>query len=292
MYYALASQETLQSAQSLERFCNTFLYDIHGFGLKTLKRTSASHLLTPESFYMMYLVSGHVDIQTEKTSGHYSPGDMLLLEPFVQYQISSLDSAGISYYRLSFDVGPTCYLGAFRDMAVLRNASLKLPTQVSEIGKRFAEIWYNPMAVYTDELHVLLCDIMHSLFRATMFVKPLPSVQPSAERALARLSLDYIGANLRLPLKVTDISAKLGVSESYLYKAFISTIGIAPGRYIQREKARVAAKLLCIDRASVQHVSSVMGYSSAFHFSKSFKCVFGSSPRAYAREVTNYERLT
>ena len=291
MDFALASQETMYSAECLERFCNTFLYDIHGFGLKTLKRTDAFHHFIPESYCLLYLVTGHVDIQSGKTAGHFGSGDLLLLEPFEHYLLSSQDSAGVSFYRLSFDVGPAIYLGAFRDMAMVRNTSLKLPAKAEEFGQRCADIWYNPAAVYSEALYQLLSDILRALFSVTIFEGPLPSMQPTAERALAKQSLDYIGANLRLPIRVADISACFGVSESYLYKAFMNSIGIAPGRFIQREKARAAARLLCIERATVGHTSSLMGYTSTFQFSKSFKCVFGASPRAYVREVSNHERL-
>lgn len=292
MYYPDMSRETRYGTESVERFCNAFSYEIKGFGLKTQNRTTALHQLVLDTYCLLYIVSGSVSITSgKKKTEQFGPHDLLLLEPFKHYRLELLTNNSLSFYQIAFDVAPAYNQAAFLQMVFLNPGSPRLPQDIPDFGPQISALLHSQDADGSEKLLDLHKTIMRHVFSANSTVRELPSLRMTSERELAKRALEYIHAHLRLPLKVSDVSSYLDISDSYLYKAFLHLVAVPPGRYILREKAKAAARMLCVDRLSIGQVASSLGYSSLFHFSKSFKSIYGLSPRSYTKAVLRREYI-
>jgi AraC-like DNA-binding protein len=113
---------------------------------------------------------------------------------------------------------------------------------------------------------------------------------PSAQRladasdAIDRTLLDrarrYIEARLEDPrLTPTAVCAAAGVSRSGLYRLFGHWGGVA--RYIQERRLRRAQASLRdpAERRNISELAYSHGFTSAAHFSRAFRALFGCSPR-------------
>ena len=96
----------------------------------------------------------------------------------------------------------------------------------------------------------------------------------------------YIDYNLNRKLTVTDVAEELAINDRYLYNLFMKYEGISPKEYILRKKIESAADLLTHTSLSVQEVSTAVGISDIYSFSKLFKARLGVSPSMY-RNVTD-----
>ena len=91
----------------------------------------------------------------------------------------------------------------------------------------------------------------------------------------------YIAANIRDPLRISQVSHVCGVSESYLYKVFSSALGLSPKEYILNCKMEYAIQLLKENNMTVTQIARELGFSNPNHFSNAFFKVTGKRPSEY-----------
>ena len=74
------------------------------------------------------------------------------------------------------------------------------------------------------------------------------------------------------------------VSESYLRRLFLKTYSQTPRQYVISLRIRLAKRLLAENELTVGEISERCGFSSAFHFCRSFKAISGETPLSYAKK--------
>ena len=74
------------------------------------------------------------------------------------------------------------------------------------------------------------------------------------------------------------------VSESYLRRLFLKYYSQTPRQYVISLRVSLAKRLLSENRLSVGEVSEKCGFSSVFHFCRTFKDSVGETPLAYAKK--------
>ena len=98
------------------------------------------------------------------------------------------------------------------------------------------------------------------------------------EKALGTMSMEE---NVRL--KLSDICAIIGYSESYLIRLFRQKMNTTPNREFTKIKMRYAAKLLRKTDFSIERIALMVGYSSKGHFYKLFFAEYGMLPYNYKK---------
>lgn len=83
--------------------------------------------------------------------------------------------------------------------------------------------------------------------------------------------------------------AKLcGISTVYFRKLFYKIYKVAPIKYLKKIRLDKAKELLIGDFSSVSDVAILVGFSSVYTFSKTFKKEIGVAPTEYAKNVDLY----
>lgn len=78
------------------------------------------------------------------------------------------------------------------------------------------------------------------------------------------------------------IADSCGISEVYLRKLFLKKCGKTPRKYIIDLRMSRARQLLSDGALSVAEIAELCGFSSPYHFSRSFKVNHGITPSEYA----------
>jgi len=91
-------------------------------------------------------------------------------------------------------------------------------------------------------------------------------------------AVELMEANLKEPISQGDLAEYVGLSRRQLQRLFRKYLFCAPLRYYLRLRLHRARELLMQTRLSILEVSSVCGFASTSHFSKSYKEHFGYSP--------------
>jgi transcriptional regulator GlxA family with amidase domain len=88
-------------------------------------------------------------------------------------------------------------------------------------------------------------------------------------------------AQLDKPMKISTLSATVGLSNSSFFDRFKNATGQTPLNLFIRARMRWAGELLEQTTLQIQEVAGRVGYDDQFYFSRLFKAVHGRSPRDY-----------
>ena len=91
----------------------------------------------------------------------------------------------------------------------------------------------------------------------------------------------YALPRLSEPLRLKELGAALGESESHLRAKFRRLTGESLGRHLRQLRLRRACQMLVTTSLSITEVARQTGFDSVYSFSRCFKAEGGLSPRAY-----------
>lgn len=116
--------------------------------------------------------------------------------------------------------------------------------------------------------------------------KEVSSARQKAYYSLhTRQVLDYIEAHLHEPLELQQICEQLSMNYKYASKQFKKDTGMTFGTYVSTKKVALAKKLLLDQHYKVEEISSYLGFSEPYYFSRVFKQHVGLTPSQFRQEI-------
>lgn len=109
----------------------------------------------------------------------------------------------------------------------------------------------------------------------------------AASNAYERLERNpYVDAAERIieerldkPVRIAEIAAELGISQSQLSRQFFEEHGTTPMQFILDRRAERASRLLTKTRTPIKQVAASCGYPNAHAFNRFVRNRLGASPR-------------
>ena len=92
-------------------------------------------------------------------------------------------------------------------------------------------------------------------------------------------AVELMEANLEELVNLDDLASLVGVSRRQLERLFKKYLGCVPRRYYLDLRLKKARQLLLQTASSISEIAIACGFVSASHFSKSYREMFGMSPR-------------
>ena len=147
------------------------------------------------------------------------------------------------------------------------------------------ELWELREFVISDKRNTVndgkMLEMFFSVFKYHQRSRLSDSSEKSAAESYINFSVNYIKSNFNQNIKVSKLTALLGISQPYLYRIFNEAFGKSPKAFICEHRINQAKKLLTETDMSIAEVSSSVGYSDSFSFSKAFSKLCGTSPSEY-----------
>jgi len=109
--------------------------------------------------------------------------------------------------------------------------------------------------------------------------QPLDGLSPWRIRRL----LDYIEQHLAEDLSLEAMAAEVGLNPLYLVRAFRSTVGQSPHRYVVSRRIEHARRLLSGTSMPIAEIALATGFSSQSHLTNWFRRIVGVAPAAYRK---------
>ncbi len=94
-------------------------------------------------------------------------------------------------------------------------------------------------------------------------------------------ALEHIEANLGGSIAIADMARLCHMSSGHFSKRFAQCMGQPPGQYLVRKRVAAAQRSLWTTDLTLESIAADVGFSDAFHLSKTFKKQTGMSPRQF-----------
>ena len=108
------------------------------------------------------------------------------------------------------------------------------------------------------------------------------STRHATNRILLR-ARDTMDRDYAHPLDVAALASAASLSRAHFIRSFRDAFGETPHRYLQRRRIERAMALLRDTDRPVTEICLAVGFTSLGTFSRTFRAVLGTSPRAYRR---------
>jgi AraC family transcriptional regulator len=109
-----------------------------------------------------------------------------------------------------------------------------------------------------------------------------PSIPQQRSHGLSRqrlkLVIDYINDNLNQDLRLANIAAVAGMSESHFTRQFKRAIGVTPYQFVIQSRVERVKLLLRHGGLTIQEVAFQVGFADQSHLTTQFKRILGVTP--------------
>lgn len=101
------------------------------------------------------------------------------------------------------------------------------------------------------------------------------------ENDIVQQCIDFMKQNLDKPLRLDEISTKVGLSTSHLSSLFKKQVKSSPIHLFTSLKIQKACQMLMDSSHNIKTISYSLGYDDQYHFSRVFKKIMGLSPKHF-----------
>lgn len=252
---------------------------------------------TSSDFEILYYSKGGSTTTINGTEYVCTPGIMFIIEPFSLVSTTNEGYDEYEYYSIHFDIEPA-YLQAQLSKLLTSNGPIIHEHEYSTLGAMFEKLYLEKTKKDIGYLSIItsgLLRIIVEIIRVQQKRNPVQIQQIEYDHQQVQVvngALRYIDQHKSEAIKMNRLCKHLGVSNSYLYKAFIEIMGIAPSKYILQFKIKKAKELLRLNTYSVEEIGIMLGFSSPYHFSNTFKAFTNITPKKYEQSMRNHNTLS
>lgn len=118
---------------------------------------------------------------------------------------------------------------------------------------------------------------------------PLAARLGHNHRALVNIA-SMMEANFEEPLSAVELAKLAGLSLRQVQRMFHESLDTTPSKYYLRLRLRRARELLLQSQMSITQIAVSCGFQSTCHFSKSYRALYGRTPRSERQQSSSEER--
>ena len=224
------------------------------------------------AYEIVFFLRGNVNYIIEDKRYQLKPNDIVLIRPNRYHYIEILDDTPYERYNILFDKEE--FLHLFTD---LLPSSLE---HISHCDNFIVEIFKKTDFYYSKLTETEFIDLFFSFIKELVYNLKIHSSENKSYDIISPIlssTLKYINDNLFTVKDVSEISKKLYISESYLFKIFKEQLKISPKKYINNKRLLIAQKLLYSGKRPTE-IYLQCGFQTYTSFYKQYLKLFGCPP--------------
>ncbi len=228
-----------------------------------------------DSFLLMFVDSGSMEIRTGNDAMLATPGNVVLLDCYAPHEYTALSDTHVLWFH--FD-GGTCR--EYYEQLVSRRGNVLLPEHPGTMRERFSRMYsYFSDAEPVEEaaLSLEILEILTALFQ-------IPSADEGPTLDPIRLAISYINEHFTEDITLTQLSELVSLSPYYFSRAFKKETGVPPHQYVIRTRISYAKYYLSSTDKSVSEIAYSAGFLDDSAFCSTFKKHVGMTPKEYRNQ--------
>lgn len=239
-------------------------------------RNLTFHAHLHNSFELLRVTEGEIDVQIEKQIYRLRKGEQILILPNLIHSYQTENKSVTQFVIFSTDYLPEIDAEA-------KSGRFRQPVLAPE----------------SDEVFDLLLKHRreHFLFRSALYrIADLYEANEAVSLFVKRNSeftlwlSDYLEAHLTESLDEGGVAKEMGYHPRYLSTLINRNFGVSFQGLLSEYRIRLAAKLLADREKSITEVYTMAGFESQCSFNRNFKRIMGVTPREY-RATTHGEAV-
>lgn len=276
----------------ITRFLDRVSFRINGFGYFLQQSDKSVGSFRLDDLEWIYVTAGASRVVCDGVEANLLPGDFYLLEPGKEYAAYCTGNEPLFYYYIHFQVSPSALEEDYVRMIFGSRKERRVRSDdVEACREMFSRLLMD--RVHGETGTGAMIRYWLGMISVKLMRKHAVTESDGDRRVHTRMdgavvvnkAQEMIAAQLSSTISIHDICRELGVSESYLYKAFRANLSLSPSQYILQERLQRARYLIVEKRMSVVDAAAGAGFSSAGYLSRQCKQIYGISPSQW-REGT------
>ncbi|MEG0177700.1 AraC family transcriptional regulator [Anaerorhabdus sp.] len=243
-------------------------------------------------FKISFLITGTIKVSCNNITYELGPKSILLVPPSILHTIECISKEPVTFYTIYFDL-PLQQRMKFIELFKLQQIQC-IPSFLSDFTIKFIEDKYNGFLAKEpltfQSIKILIDNCMLKLLRVIQnnIVEANGKYrhQYSEEKTVLKC-IAYLDDNIYYNVTVDDLCGHCAISQSYLYRCFISYLNTSPKQFITTYRLNKIEVDLLQSSKSISEIAIQYGYSSVYAFSNSFKSFYHISPKDFRKQLSN-----
>ena len=156
----------------------------------------------------------------------------------------------------------------------------------------------------TDEMRPILDELRQSLLRdkpdclrnsllsislcsRALTLLPAEALLETEKDRRMEIACDYLRENLARNVSLETLSSRARMTPNAFSRLFRENTGVTPYQYLLQLRYNQASKLLHSNQYSIDEICEMVGVKDRFHFSRTFKKMYGVPPAQYRRNYSS-----
>ena len=265
----------------------SFRFDIRHLGLFGSTPPHPAKTTVGVSYKLVFLFRGQVRFESGALHFSLTPGDVLIVPPFVRYTAVGAGDEPMEYGYAYFDFADPAMETDFATLFAC-SSPVCLYGVLDEFHRQAAHHLIDHLDPQSPgahlTAHLILEHLMLGMLRCQLNAAPgLERVLADPSAQLVHRCIDALRRMEPAAFTVNRLCEEVHVSQSYLYKCFQKAMNCSPNRFLTLYRLKLAERELCRSSATIQQLAEQYGYTSAAAFSHVFRQYFAVSPAAWRR---------
>lgn len=248
---------------------NAVITNIYSVNLTDFKSTVTKRRIYRERCGLIFKTEGKTVYNFNGKTFRSGEGKCLFLPKNIEYEFSVLETGAC--YTVDFDI----------DVFPGTEPTEIEPAAMSDIIRHIIPLY----RLWNAKVPAYHSRCMSELYRIIAYLTAesgeyrYKSKSDKISAAVAYMNEHFLDPSISNAV----IAEAAGISEVYFRKIFTAVYGVSPQKHITDQRIKYAKELLKGDYTTVEDVALSSGYTSVFHFCKSFKAATGKTPTEYSR---------
>ncbi len=239
-----------------------------------------------QSIELFFLLKGQLCVSNTNHIFHLKTGDILIINPFEIYSISSYDGCGI---QLSIDIA------SFAQYCKLKTSPrIHLNTTISsnlsdknDISDDKISVLTNLIKTFMTSVYTTASDLQRQTAEFNLISELIlhfssENTTKNQVNPMLAAALAYIKENYTHRITVHDIAMHCHISDTYLTHLFKDTLNTSPSVFLQQIRLQHARQLL-FQPLTLSEIAQFSGFDNGRNFNAAFKKVYKQLPSEYRK---------
>ena len=227
-------------------------------------------------YYLIYLISGKLDVATPLGQEIVNEGEMIVIPPKQGYKI---ECTGETIYFLCAHFTGTQVEKTLSENGILNFPSKNRLSLNNHLPQRFKTLFEAFAKDDEFKSRELVCLLERLLIEAGRAKKRF-----HGEAGLSK-SIRYINENYTEEIKIPELAQMEAMCLTAYNKRFKAQTGMTPSKYIIALRMQMATELLETSSLSIKEISAMCGYNNFNFFARLFKKYTGLAPTEYKKQI-------